>query len=250
MNSIGQPPDPELVLKMESDTKQNCVSLIIRTGLILKIDHTAIITGVSLLHRFYAEQSVFKNDRFLVSMACIFLGGKVADSPKSSRDVLMAGFGVLYPRDKPTKEWLDSARKKLFKAERAVIYQTGLKFPWKTANEYMVDLLREKKLNSFLTDTLQDDAKKFNNLANALVNSSAKIPLVLDYHPKTIAAACVWFAMKMLKLPDTSLNQSRPWYTDYATAQELKDIAERLSRTLVEKAIAIESWDNTPKTNA
>jgi hypothetical protein len=156
---------------VESDAKENCVSLIIRTGMLLKIDHTAVVTAVSFLHRFYAENSVFKNDRFAISMACLYLGGKVADSPKSSRDVLMAGFSVLYPKERPTKEWLDAARKKLVRAERVVLYQTGFKFASKTANQHMLDLLREKQLNSFLTSTLKGDAVKFFNLSNALVRA-------------------------------------------------------------------------------
>ena len=281
------------VRKVESDAKENCVSLIIRTGMLLKIDHTAVVTAVSFLHRFYAENSVFKNDRFAISMACLYLGGKVADSPKSSRDVLMAGFSVLYPKERPTKEWLDAARKKLVRAERVVLYQTGFKFASKTANQHMLDLLREKQLNSFLTSTLKGDAVKFFNLSNALVralflgrmsnveccavlcrgteddpmtavarrprshsfpsltrsrcqvNSSAKIPLVVEYHPKTIAAACVWFAMKLFKLPDGALNQPRPWYAQFATAEDLKDISERLSSTLSEKA-GLVHWEEAP----
>jgi len=284
------------VRKVESDAKENCVSLIIRTGMLLKIDHTAVVTAVSFLHRFYAEHSVFKNDRFAISMACLYLGGKVADSPKSSRDVLMAGFSVLYPKVRPTKEWLDAARKKLVRAERVVLYQTGFKFASKTANQHMLDLLQERQLNSFLTSTLKGDAVKFFNLSNALVraccwvecrvlcgalsrdggrsddggrsqtplllvplshsfpsltrsrcqvNSSAKIPLIVEYHPKTIAAACVWFAMKLFKLPDGALNQPRPWYAQFATAEDLKDISERLSSTLSEKA-GLVHWEEAP----
>lgn len=77
------------------------------------------------------------------------------------------------------------------------------------------------------------------------VNSSAKIPLVVEYHPKTIAAACVWFAMKLFKLPDGALNQPRPWYAQFATAEDLKDISERLSSTLSEKA-GLVHWEEAP----
>lgn len=220
-------------------TKRNSVSLIIKTGKLLKIDHTAIITALGFLHRFYAEYSVFKNDRFLVSMACVYLGGKVADCPKSSRDVLVSGYGVLHPKEKPSREWLDEARKKLVKAERLLLYQTGFKFSIKTANEHMMHiLLKDERLSSFLRRTLTGDQElaNFNRLSNTMVNSSAKIPLIMHYEPKTIAAACVWFVIKLLKLADTELNRPRPWYAEYATAKELKEISEQLSHALVEKA--------------
>ena len=66
---------------------------------------------------------------------------------------------------------MDAARKKLVRAERVVLYQTGFKFASKTANQHMLDLLREKQLNSFLTSTLKGDAVKFFNLSNALVRA-------------------------------------------------------------------------------
>jgi hypothetical protein len=219
--------------------KRSCVSLIIKTGKLLKIDHTAVITALSFLHRFYGEYSVFKNDRFLVSMACLYLGGKVADCPKSSRDVLVSGFSVLHPNKKPEKTWLEEARKKLVVAERMVLYQLGFKFSIKTANEHMMDiLLKDERLSSFLKGTLTGDQElaKFNRLSNTLVNSSAKIPLVVHYEPRTIAAVCVWFVIKMLKLPDTDLNQPRPWYAAYATAKELKEVSEQLSDALVRES--------------
>lgn len=231
---------------LESDrfverVKRSCVSLIIKTGKLLKIDHTAVITALSFLHRFYGEYSVFKNDRFLVSMACVYLGGKVADCPKSSRDVLVSGFSVLNPNKKPDKSWLEGARKKLVKAERVLLYQTGFKFSIKTANEHMMDiLLKDERLGAFLKGTLgmgDQELAKFNRLSNTLVNSSAKIPLVVQHDPKAIAAACVWFVIKLLKLPDTDLNQPRPWYAAYTTAEELKEVSEQLSSALVRESI-------------
>ena len=96
-------------------------------------------------------------------------------------------------------------------------------------------LLKDVRLSSFLKATLTGDQElaKFNRLSNTLVNSSAKIPLVVHHEPQTIAAACVWYVIKLLKLPDTELNQPRPWYAAYATAKELKEISEQLSDALV-----------------
>jgi hypothetical protein len=227
------------MVALETVTRQNCASLIIKTGMKLRIDHTAIITALGFLHRFYAELSILKNDRFLVSMACMYLGGKVADCPKSSRDVLMAGFSVLHLKEKPTKEWLEGARKKLVKAERVLLYLTGFKFPSKTANECMMNmLLKDERLNAFLKGTLAGDQElaNFNRMCNTLVNSSAKIPLVLSHQPKTIAAACVWMVIKLLKLPDASLKTPRPWYAEYASAADLKTISEQLCSALVARA--------------
>jgi len=165
----------------------------------------------------------------------------VADCPKSSRDVLMAGFAVLnvlnvhrahQSKERPTKDWLDGARKKLVSAERVLLYQTGCRFSGKTVNECLVHILRDERLYAFLKDSLPGDQElaTFSRLCNTLSNSSARIPLVLQHDPRTIAATCVWIVLKLLKLPDERLAfRSRPWYLDHGcTAADLRCISEQL----------------------
>lgn len=229
--------------EQEETWRRNCVDLIIKTGLKLQIDHVATLTALGFLHRFYAEYSMATNDRFLMSMACLYLAGKVADSPKSSRDILLAGSSVLngkqYVMDAKDKHWLDGARNQLARAERALLYQTGFRFSSKTVTESLVLMLRDERLYTFLKSTLKDDEHlaNFSQLCIHLSNQSAKIPLVLQYESNVIAAACVWMVLKVLKVPDAILRVPKPWYVEYGALNgDLQDISKQLVETLLRDA--------------
>lgn len=232
--------------EQEETWRRNCVDLIIKTGLKLQIDHLATLTALEFLHRFYAEYSMATNDRFLMSMACLYLAGKVADSPKSSRDILLAGSSVLkrnkHGIEAHDKHWLDAARKQLVRAERALLYQTGFRFPNTSATGLVIPMLRDKKLYEFLKSTLKDDEKvsNFSQLCIHFSNQSAKIPLILQYEPSVIAAACIWMVMKMLKVPDAILRVPEPWYVQHGARNgDLLDISNQLINDLLRDASRI-----------
>lgn len=228
--------------------RRNCVDLIIKTGLKLQIDHVATITALGFLHRFYAEYSMATNDRFLMSMACLYLAGKVADCPKSSRDILLAGSSVLSKKQSVEekardKKWLDSARKQLIRAERALLYQTGFRCSSKTVTESLVLMLQDDKLYTFLKNTLKGDEQlaNFSQLCIHLSNQSAKIPLILQYESHMIAAACVWMVLKLLRVPDAILRVPQPWYADYGVKTgDLADISNQLVGALLRDASRLE----------
>ena len=208
-------------------------------------DHVATITGLEFLHRYYAVYSMVTNDRFLVSMGCLYLGGKVADCPKSSRDIVLAGVSVLDKRKGATeerakdKEWMDAAKKQITKAERALLYQTGFRFNNETVTESLLCMLQDEPIYSFLKNTLDGDDKlaNFSQLCMHLSNQSAKIPLILQYKPPTIAATCVWMALKLLQVPDAILRVPKPWYMSYGAKNgDLDDISNQIISTVLNDA--------------
>lgn len=184
-------------------------------------DHTATLTALELLHRYYAQYSMVTNDRFLISMACLYLGGKIADSPKRSRDVIMMGVRAVeqIPEVAEAKiydrEWMDGARQQLVKAERALLYQTGFRFERMTVVEAVVHMLQDQPLKGFVDDL--DDEKRgwFSTLCVSYANHSAKTPLILQYAVDSIASTCVWMAMKFMKLDTRMLTVPKPWYFMY-----------------------------------
>lgn len=65
----------------------------------------------------------------LVATACLYLAGKVVDSPKSARDVLFACFEHRFASDPEAvrcrlldREYVEAARGRIFLAERAILY--------------------------------------------------------------------------------------------------------------------------------
>ncbi len=52
----------------------------------------AVATAIVFAHRYYAMKSMQKNDRFIISAACLFLAGKVEDEPRALSDVAQNSF--------------------------------------------------------------------------------------------------------------------------------------------------------------
>lgn len=57
-------------------------------GKALKLRSVAIAAAQSFYFRFFALRDMRKNDRFVVSMACMFLASKSEDSPLAVNDVI------------------------------------------------------------------------------------------------------------------------------------------------------------------
>jgi len=191
-------------------------------------DHVATITALEFLHRFYAEFSMVTNDRFLISLACLYLAGKVADSPKSSRDIILAGLSCVesskeaFEEKFRNREWIDAARQQLTKAERAILYQTGFRFGKMTVTEAVLHMLQDDPLLPFLRATFTDEERlsNFSQLCIHFSNQSAKIPLVIQYRAETIAGACIWMTLKLFKVDDVSLRDPKPWYCKYSITHD------------------------------
>lgn len=205
------------------DASENFMNTFPNGSFYLCRDHVATITALEFLHRFYAEYSMVTNDRFLISLACLYLAGKVADSPKSSRDIILSGLSCVESSKEAflekvrSREWVDAARQQLTKAERAILYQTGFRFSKMTVTEAVLHMLQDKPLLPFLRSTFTDEEKlsNFSQLCIHFSNQSAKIPLVVQYKAETIAGACIWMTLKLFKVDDTSLRDPRPWYCKY-----------------------------------
>lgn len=177
-----------------------------------------------------------------MSAACLYLAGKVADSPKGCTAVLGACLEAVTGDSEDAKrkvrdqEWLSAAREAVFRAERALLYQLGYRFSHASAPEAVIRLLLgkpdhdpldpkqqppEPPLPRFLDATYGPDKEAravFSRLAYHFANQSAKTLLCMQYEAVAVAAACIWLAMKMLRVdsgPLKNVHRGQPWYREY-----------------------------------
>lgn len=188
-----------------------------------------------------------------MAMACMYLGGKVADAPKSCRDIISACTEAMCPtREEASRlrndtEWIKATKEAVSTAERALLYQLGFRFSWTTAPGALVDILIDQTgpgVATFLGGRLNDDERQqFNQMCIFLANQSAKVPLALQYPSEAIAAACIWLGMKMLKIDGSSITpfDNQPWYYQYGLrSEDLGIIADQISGSVVSDVKAAE----------
>uniref|UniRef100_A0A0D9XP90 Cyclin N-terminal domain-containing protein n=1 Tax=Leersia perrieri TaxID=77586 RepID=A0A0D9XP90_9ORYZ len=55
----------------------------------LKVPQVTIATAIAFCHRFFLRQSHAKNDRRTIATVCMFLAGKVEETPRPLKDVIL-----------------------------------------------------------------------------------------------------------------------------------------------------------------
>ncbi|KAI3431759.1 hypothetical protein D9Q98_004801 [Chlorella vulgaris] len=208
--------------------KRTAINTIIDTGVKLHMDNFAVATAIMFLHRFYAQKSLVRNDPFLMSIACLYLGGKVEDSPKSVRDVLAASCDRHYKdaarRIANDRDQYEAMKEKVFVAERSLLYALDFDFNVQQPLKHWMRMLQSEPLKghrSALSARDERKAQAWAQLSSTFVTDSLKTEACLLYSAGQIAAACIWLALKLLR-EDTHIYtlQGRLWWVAEGVTEE------------------------------
>lgn len=221
---------------------RTAVNLIIASGARLNMDMVAVSTALIFLHRFYSQASLLRNERFVVSTACLYLAGKVEDCPKSLRDVLWVCYAHRY-RAHPAaqkhftdREFQEAARERVFAAERALLYGLGFDFDVGSPPVTLVQLFKEEPLRALHTTLHRTNAPLAHYLitcAYNMCNDSLKTRLCLQFSALQVAGACTWMSLKLLRLNTRLLDaRGQLWWEGLGLRPHHLD---EISRQLVEE---------------
>ena len=194
-----------------------------------------------------------------MAMACLYLGGKIADSPKPADHILSVCITLISPsqeeaaRLKSDPEWKKETKKSIEMAERALLYKLGYRFQWTSAPQAVIEQLNDRLdkspnsptlLDAFIPPHVDKDSKKFyfSQTSMFLANQSAKTTLSVQFPPEKIAAACMWMASILLKLQTDHMKtiwNGQPWYCKYnIEGKELSAIAKQITTSVMADAKA------------
>lgn len=194
-----------------------------------------------------------------MAMACMYLGAKIADSPKSCRDIIYGCVSMMCSTEEQSiklrndSEWMKQTRQAVNDAERALLYQLGFRFSWMSAPYIVARILSDKAsvMGAFLNGYFEnrstgDEITQLSSVSLHLAYCSVKVPLILQYSQEAIAAACIWMGMKMMKvtadppmLINSKTGEVQSWYTSYGLqATDLDVIAEQITECILENAEA------------
>lgn len=152
--------------------------------------YDTVATGVVFLHRFYMFHSFKEFDRYVTACCCLFLAGKVEETPKKCRDIIKTAKSLL--SEAKFAAFGSDPKEEVMTMER-VLLQT-IKFDFQVEHPYTYLIKYAKCLKGDNTKR-----EKCVQMAWTFVNDSLCTTLCLQWEPEVIAIALVYLAGKLSK---------------------------------------------------
>jgi len=246
----------------EAHERQQMCAFIQHTGERLGLPQLAIATAVVFFHRFFACATTSRaTDKFAAATACLFLAGKVEETPKRLHSVLPEAFAARYPSLKRldvNSDEYEKLRQHVLATERAVL--SAIAFDLTVQHPYTSLLAIIKRLLPADADAHEDfdsaaalshssassvkkptgagtqDRRQLAQMAWNFINDSLRTTLCLQYEPKQIALAAVLMASKLTRIAlaspadvATGKPDARPWYETFgARLDTLRAISKEI----------------------
>ncbi|CAI9098524.1 OLC1v1035189C1 [Oldenlandia corymbosa var. corymbosa] len=214
-------------LKKETFLRKSYCTFLRDLGVKLKVPQLTISTAIIFCHRFFLRQSHSKHDRMIIATACIFLAGKVEESPRPLKDVILVSYEIIHKKDpqavkriKQDEKVYEAQKRIILLAEFSVLGTLG--FDLNVLNPYkpLVQAMKKFKVghNSFV------------QVAWNFVNDGLHTSLCLQFKPQHIAAGAIFLAAKFLKVKLPSSSGEKFWWQEYfdVTPRQLEEVSNQM----------------------
>ncbi|XP_043476768.1 cyclin-K-like isoform X2 [Leptopilina heterotoma] len=208
---------------------------IIDTGAKMDLGYNTIATGVVYFHRFYMFHSFKTYPRYVTACSCLFLAGKVEETPKKCKDIIKTAKGLL--TEEKFSSFGEDPKEEVMTLER-VLLQT-IKFDLQVDHPYKY-LLRYAKC-------LKGDKAKLQNMiqmAWTFVNDSLCTTLCLQWEPEIIAVALIYLAGRLSRFEVVDWNGKQPKHLKWWNM-----FIEDITMEILED-ICLQALDLYPQTNS
>jgi transcription initiation factor TFIIIB Brf1 subunit/transcription initiation factor TFIIB len=168
-----------------------------QAGIKLKLPQLSIATAIFFFHKFYSRRSMKEYERHLVATTCLFLAGKVEETPKKLRDVIAVTYEIQHKEPlKPQSPESLELKDKVLQLERILLQTIAFDLTVEHPYKYILNFVKKINGNRNLAQTAWN-----------FVNDSLRTTLCLHYKPQLIATAAIYLASKMMayELPN-------PWW--------------------------------------
>ncbi|ESN94344.1 hypothetical protein HELRODRAFT_107709 [Helobdella robusta] len=230
----------------ESRYRRDGARFIIDAGAKMGLKYDTCATGVVLFHRFYMFHSFIEFPRCVTAACCLFLAGKVEETPKKCKDLIKVTKSML--TDAQLATFKEDPREEIMTLER-ILLQT-IKFDLIIEHPYSF-LLKFAKL-------IKGDKGKIQRLVQmswTFINDSLCTTLSLQWEPEVIAVALMYLASRLSKFEITDwhgkpLGFRGKWY-DYFVEDVSLDLLEDICHQVLDlySKPPQRSGDASPSTN-
>lgn len=215
--------------------------LIQEAGILLRLPQVVMVTGQTIFHRFFYQESFSDYDAFQVAMASIFLSAKVEERPKRIRTVLNVFYAMFQRRQQKNDDKVAELvpfdlngglysvwREELIATERRVLIRLGF-------GMYNIMDYPHKYILYFVK--VLDGSQELAQSAWNYLNDTLRIDICTRYSAESIACAAIYLASRVVQEP---LPSSPPWWELFDTTKEnVEEIAIQIMRMYQQEPI---SW--------
>lgn len=195
-------------------------------GMSMDLGHNTMATGVVYFHRFYMFQSFKQFPRYVTACCCLFLAGKVEETPKKCKDIIRTARTLL--SEQKFMSFGDDPKEEVMTLER-ILLQT-IKFDLQVEHPYSFLVKYAKCLKG---DKVK--LQKIVQMAWNFVNDSLTTTVCLQWEPEIIAVALIHLASKLSKFSVSKWVGQQPihlrWWDMFVadvTMEILEDICHQV----------------------
>ncbi|RLN13192.1 cyclin-T1-3-like [Panicum miliaceum] len=211
-------------LKKESHLRKTYCVFLQDLGMRLQVPQVTIATAIVFCHRFFLRQSHAKNDRRTIATVCMFLAGKVEETPRPLRDVILLSYEIIHKKDPAAvqrikqKEVYEQQKELILLGERLVLVTLGFDLNIHHPYKPLVEAIKKFKIAQ---NALAQVAWNF-------VNDGLRTSLCLQFKPHHIAAGAIFLAAKFLKVKLPSDGEKVWWQEFDVTPRHLEEISNQI----------------------
>lgn len=202
---------------------------IMQCGTEMTLGHNTIATGAVYYHRFYMFHTFQEFPRYVTACCCLFLAGKVEETPKKCRDIIVTARSMV-PNTKfqAFSEDARKAKEEVMTLE-SILLQT-IKFDLEVEHPYNFLVTYAKCL---IGEKVK--IQKMVQMAWNFVNDSLSTTVCLQWEPEIIAVALIHLASKLSKFSASDWTGRQPnhlrWWDMFisdVTMEILEDICHQV----------------------
>ncbi|KAI0507030.1 hypothetical protein KFK09_013148 [Dendrobium nobile] len=227
-------------LKKEAYFRKSYCTYLQDLGMRLKVPQVTIATAIVFCHRFFLRQSHAKNDRRTIATVCMFLAGKVEETPRPLKDVILVSYEIIHKKDPSAvqrikqKEVYEQQKELILLGERLVLATLGFDLNMYHPYKPLVEAIKKFKVAQ---NALAQVAWNF-------VNDGLRTSLCLQFKPHHIAAGAIFLAAKFLKVKLPSDGEKVWWQEFDVTPRQLEDVSNQMLELYEQNRLAQPSHGN------
>ncbi|XP_068664843.1 cyclin-T1-3-like isoform X2 [Aristolochia californica] len=188
------------------------------------LPQVTIATAIVFCHRFFLRQSHAKNDRNTIATVCMFLAGKVEETPHPLKDVILVSYEIIHKKDPAAvqrikqKEVYEQQKELILLGERLVLATLGFDLNVHHPYKPLVEAIKKFKVAQ---NALAQVAWNF-------VNDGLRTSLCLQFKPQHTAAGAIFLAAKFLKVKLPSDGEKVWWQEFDVNPRQLEEVSNQM----------------------